>query len=167
MKRILLTVEYDGSAYAGWQRQINGLAVQQVLEEALSCACGHPVSVTGASVKISANGSFSTGYISGIYNIGGAPETVYADFAADREKEIGLDTLNPDHRKLDKSEQDLSAARKAYGYTPGSVVSGGSITIAASDINVNGLIQSGFNTYSAEISEADLSAAQSAAQRGA
>ena len=33
MKRILLTVEYDGTAYAGWQRQINGLAVQQVLEE--------------------------------------------------------------------------------------------------------------------------------------
>ena len=49
MKRILLTVEYDGTAYAGWQRQINGLAVQQVLEEALSSACGHPVTVTGAS----------------------------------------------------------------------------------------------------------------------
>ena len=49
MKRILLTVEYDGTAYAGWQRQINGLAVQQVLEEALSSACGQPVTVTGAS----------------------------------------------------------------------------------------------------------------------
>ena len=49
LKRILLTVEYDGTAYAGWQRQINGLAVQQVLEEALSSACGHPVTVTGSS----------------------------------------------------------------------------------------------------------------------
>ena len=49
MKRILLTVEYDGTAYAGWQRQLNGLAVQQVLEEALGMACGHPVTVTGAS----------------------------------------------------------------------------------------------------------------------
>lgn len=49
MKRILLTVEYDGTAYAGWQRQVNGLAVQQVLEEALSSACGHPVTVTGSS----------------------------------------------------------------------------------------------------------------------
>ena len=38
MKRILLTVEYDGTNYAGWQRQINGLAVQQVLEEALQKA---------------------------------------------------------------------------------------------------------------------------------
>lgn len=49
MKRILLTVEYDGTAYAGWQRQLNALAVQQVLEEKLSEACGHSVTVTGAS----------------------------------------------------------------------------------------------------------------------
>ncbi len=49
MKRVLLRVEYDGTAYAGWQRQLNGIAVQQVLEEALTAACGHPVSVTGAS----------------------------------------------------------------------------------------------------------------------
>ena len=49
MKRILLCVEYDGTVYAGWQRQINGLAVQQVLEEALSQACGENVTVTGSS----------------------------------------------------------------------------------------------------------------------
>ncbi len=47
--RILLSVEYDGTGYAGWQRQQNGLAVQQVLEEALEKACGHPVTVTGSS----------------------------------------------------------------------------------------------------------------------
>lgn len=49
MKRILLTVEYDGTAYAGWQRQLNGLAVQQVLEEALHRATGECITVTGAS----------------------------------------------------------------------------------------------------------------------
>lgn len=49
MKRILCTVEYDGTAYAGWQRQLNGLAVQQVLEEALSRATGVLVTITGAS----------------------------------------------------------------------------------------------------------------------
>ena len=48
-RRILLSVEYDGTAYAGWQRQANGLAVQQVLEDALSRACGNPVTVTGSS----------------------------------------------------------------------------------------------------------------------
>ena len=49
MSRVLLTVEYDGTAYAGWQRQLNGLAVQQVLEEALTELCGEPIRVTGAS----------------------------------------------------------------------------------------------------------------------
>ena len=34
-KRFRLTIEYDGTAYSGWQRQINGPSVQQTLEEAL------------------------------------------------------------------------------------------------------------------------------------
>lgn len=50
MRRILLTLEYDGTAYSGWQRQENGLAVQQVLEEALRRATGEEnLTVTGAS----------------------------------------------------------------------------------------------------------------------
>lgn len=49
MKRILLTLEYDGTNYSGWQRQYNGLAVQQVLEEALTTACREKIAVTGAS----------------------------------------------------------------------------------------------------------------------
>ena len=49
MSRILLTIEYDGTAYAGWQRQLNGLAVQQVVEEALGRACGERIVITGAS----------------------------------------------------------------------------------------------------------------------
>jgi tRNA pseudouridine38-40 synthase len=36
-----LTIEYDGTAYSGWQRQPNGLAVQQVIEEALCQLLGH------------------------------------------------------------------------------------------------------------------------------
>ena len=48
-KRFVLTVEYDGTDYCGWQRQINGLSVQQELEEALSRLTGEAVSVTGSS----------------------------------------------------------------------------------------------------------------------
>ena len=33
--RYRLTLEYDGGPFVGWQRQANGLAVQQVLEEAI------------------------------------------------------------------------------------------------------------------------------------
>ena len=49
MRRIQLVVEYDGTNYAGWQRQSNALAVQQVLEEALSRLTGEPVTLYGAS----------------------------------------------------------------------------------------------------------------------
>ena len=35
-----MIIEYDGTGYAGWQRQLNGLSVQQVVEEALASATG-------------------------------------------------------------------------------------------------------------------------------
>lgn len=49
MKRILLGIEYEGTAYAGWQRQLNGLAVQEVVEAALLEVLKTPVTLTGAS----------------------------------------------------------------------------------------------------------------------
>ena len=46
--RIALGIEYDGTAYNGWQRQKTGLGVQQRLEEALAIVADHPVEVTCA-----------------------------------------------------------------------------------------------------------------------
>ncbi|HEX5217004.1 MAG TPA: tRNA pseudouridine(38-40) synthase TruA [Vicinamibacterales bacterium] len=36
MRTLKLTLAYDGTQYSGWQRQQNGLAIQQVVEEALA-----------------------------------------------------------------------------------------------------------------------------------
>ena len=47
--QILLTIAYDGTAYAGWQRQQNAIAVQQKLEEALTALLCRPVTVAAAS----------------------------------------------------------------------------------------------------------------------
>ncbi|MBQ1258043.1 MAG: tRNA pseudouridine synthase A, partial [Clostridia bacterium] len=47
--RIKLTIEYDGTAYAGWQRQENAMAVQQVVEDALSKLTKSKVVISGAS----------------------------------------------------------------------------------------------------------------------
>ena len=47
--RIKLTIEYDGTAYAGWQRQENALAVPQVIEEALTKLTRARVVIAGAS----------------------------------------------------------------------------------------------------------------------
>jgi len=46
--RVKLTVEYDGTNYAGWQRQTNGLSVQEVLERAFEAASGEHAVVHGA-----------------------------------------------------------------------------------------------------------------------
>ncbi|MCI5047955.1 MAG: tRNA pseudouridine(38-40) synthase TruA [Aquisalinus sp.] len=48
MPRYKLILEYDGTPFVGWQRQINGLSVQQVLEEAAEKLSGHSVTAAGA-----------------------------------------------------------------------------------------------------------------------
>ena len=49
MKRIKLTVAYDGTDYCGWQIQKNGVTVEEVLNRALSRLIGDRVTVIGAS----------------------------------------------------------------------------------------------------------------------
>ena len=48
MRRILITIEYDGGPFHGWQRQLNGLTVQQVLEEAAHQLTGQETLVQAA-----------------------------------------------------------------------------------------------------------------------
>ena len=49
MKRVKLTVAYDGTNYCGWQVQPNGLAVQEVLNRCLSELLKESISTIGAS----------------------------------------------------------------------------------------------------------------------
>jgi tRNA pseudouridine38-40 synthase len=48
MRNIRLLVEYDGTAYCGWQRQKNGLSIQQLLEEAIGRITGEESRVIGS-----------------------------------------------------------------------------------------------------------------------
>ena len=49
MKRIMLTVAYDGTAYHGWQMQPNGETIESVLNRCLSELLQEQVEVSGAS----------------------------------------------------------------------------------------------------------------------
>ena len=49
MRRIKLTVAYDGTDYCGWQIQPNGITIEQVLNEHLSRLLKEDIKVTGAS----------------------------------------------------------------------------------------------------------------------
>jgi len=48
MRRVKLTVAYDGTAYAGWQMQPNGTSVQSVMEDALARILQEPVRLRAA-----------------------------------------------------------------------------------------------------------------------
>jgi tRNA pseudouridine38-40 synthase len=46
--RYFAWITFDGTAYHGWQRQPNGISVQQKVEEGLSLLLRKPIEVTGA-----------------------------------------------------------------------------------------------------------------------
>lgn len=54
MRTLKLTIAYDGTRYVGWQRQENGLSVQQVIEEALQPMCGDLAAVLNGSSRTDA-----------------------------------------------------------------------------------------------------------------
>ena len=45
---VVLGIEYDGTDYVGWQKQTNGLSVQQLVEQAIAVVAAEPVSTTCA-----------------------------------------------------------------------------------------------------------------------
>lgn len=67
MRWIKLTVAYDGTGYNGFQRQLNGTGVQQVLEDALTQLLGETIVLTASGrtdAGVHAHGqvvSFATG----------------------------------------------------------------------------------------------------------
>jgi len=48
MHRYKLTIEYDGAPFVGWQRQANGLSVQEALEIAVERFASEFATVHGA-----------------------------------------------------------------------------------------------------------------------
>lgn len=49
MGKVLLTLQYDGTRYHGWQVQPNGITVQETLQNAIETVCGVRHAVTGCS----------------------------------------------------------------------------------------------------------------------
>ena len=47
MKRVLLTLRFDGSAFYGWQAQASGNTVQQTMQDAVQSVFGERLGVTG------------------------------------------------------------------------------------------------------------------------
>ena len=57
-----LILSYDGLHYAGWQRQLNAIAVQQVVEEALAEVFDAEIRIHGFTPEAKWHTSHSRGY---------------------------------------------------------------------------------------------------------
>ena len=80
MARFRLIVEYDGTGFVGWQRQSNGLAVQEVLETAMAA-------IEGRAMVARAAGRTDTG-------VHASGQCVHADFFKDWRGDQLRDALN-------------------------------------------------------------------------
>lgn len=80
MTRFKLTIEYDGGPYCGWQRQDNGLSVQQCIEEAVERFCQQKIIVHGAGRTDA-----------GVHALG---QVAHIDLAKDVDAETVRDALN-------------------------------------------------------------------------
>lgn len=113
MSRYRLIVEYDGAEFVGWQRQENGLAVQQVIEEAILRFCGERVT-TFAAGRTDA----------GVHALG---QVVHFDLSREAEPDTVRDAINfhlrpaavavrTAERAADDFHARFSAVGRAYLY---------------------------------------------------
>lgn len=106
--------------------------------------------VNGKEIHLTAGKSISQGFTQGIVNIGGNPEQLYknqfnSDVNASNET-YGYEHTSRVHQEDRTQDTVLNGS--------GSRIAGDNIYINASDINVNGLIQSGYGKYEVTVSDA-------------
>ena len=107
--------------------------------------------VNGKEIHLTAGKSISQGFTQGIVNIGGNPEQLYKDKYFNSEvdefnKAYGYENTSRVHRE-DRTHDDVLNGNSSR-------IAGDNIYINASDINVNGLIQSGYGKYEVTIDDA-------------
>ena len=123
-----------------------------------SGAAGKGVTVNGKTVKlIASTGSVSQDYVDGIVNIGGAPEDLNSAIA--NRKKAEAESIFKNHNDFKENFKYKDSTLSPYSITDPSAgrIAGDSIYIAAADININGLIQSGYSRYVADIGADALS----------
>ncbi len=95
MKRqIKLVIEYDGTNYSGWQSQINGIAIQDVLTRAVEKFTQHPATIYGASRTDA--GVHALGQVATFFTEGPIPTSNFVR---------GLNDLLPEDIRIQSAEE--------------------------------------------------------------
>ncbi len=113
MPRYKLTIEYDGTPFVGWQRQTNGLAVQQVLEQAVFAVSGEHIVVSGAGrtdAGVHASGQVAHIDLSKDWRTDTIRDAMNAHMRAFPVAVIGCEAVAPDF------DARFSATRRHYLY---------------------------------------------------
>lgn len=112
MRKIKLTVSYDGTDYCGWQIQPNGISIQEVLQSTLSSILTTPIQVFGAGRTDA--GVHATGQVAHFETPNKIPL---------QELKKGLNSLLPDDIRIVQVEEApptfhsrFSAKQKTYIY---------------------------------------------------
>ena len=127
-------------------------------------AQSNAANISGKNIYIEAQGTINQGYIEGMVNVGGTPEYV-----------MRLDATSAVNKA--RSDLNLTAAEDSKSYTVkenvgtdggdtsarnsngvNGRIAGNNIYLAAMDININGIIQAGYDTYTGTVTDADLTA---------
>jgi len=112
-RNIRLTIEYEGTAYAGWQIQENAVSVQQIIEEAVYSVTGEKSRLTGSGRTDS--GVHARGQVANFFT--------HSKIPADRMGYALNASLPADIRIVEAQEADLTfharyhAKKKEYRYT--------------------------------------------------
>lgn len=114
-RSLKLTLQYDGTAYAGFQRQPNGVSIQERLEDALRALTGDPEFKIGAAAGRTDAGVHAAGQVVHIVTTSTVPT---ANFAR------ALNTKLPDDIACTQVEEvdaefhaRYSVVNKCYRYT--------------------------------------------------
>lgn len=112
IRNIKLTIEYDGTAYHGWQSQVNASAIQDIVNTAINKLTGEDCSLIGSSRTD--KGVHALGQAACFKTCSSIPEDRFA---------FALNTLLPEDIVIRKSEEvdmdfhaRFSAAGKKYRY---------------------------------------------------
>lgn len=112
MRNIKLTIEYEGTAYAGFQSQNNALGIQEVIEEAIG-------KVTGESIDLIASGRtdkgvHALGQVANFFTKSNIPARNFI-FAINRKLPEDIKIKNCEEVDLEFHSR-FSAKRKRYRY---------------------------------------------------
>lgn len=106
MRNIRLTIEYDGTAYHGWQSQTNATAVQDIVTTAVNRLTGEGCSLTGSSRTDT--GVHALGQVCNFFTESSIPSDKFA---------FALNTLLPEDVVIRKSEEVAAEFHSRFSTT--------------------------------------------------